>query len=108
MLEDVITGTLVRNGSRYVRLTEAEFYALPDYSCTLPTGTTIGKRWRRREPYEIGPEIENVWYMGEYVECDDPGKVGIEWSLIEILSKREAQIVHVYPNGIDGKGRHGA
>lgn len=32
-----------------VRLTWAELKALPEYSCSLPTGTTIGKRWKKNQ-----------------------------------------------------------
>lgn len=30
-------------------LTPQQFEELPEYSCTMPTGTTPGKRWRRRD-----------------------------------------------------------
>lgn len=33
--------------SEVIELTRAEFDALPEYSCSLPTGTTLGKRWRK-------------------------------------------------------------
>ena len=68
-------------------LTRAELEALPDYSCTIPTGTTIGKKWRRREPYHIGPGIVNLWYTGEYVEDPDPEMVGIKWRKVVINAK---------------------
>lgn len=106
MPRDVIHGKIARNGSNYVRLTEGEFNDLPNYSCSLPTGTTIGKRWKRREPYEDGPPgTVHLWYMGEYVEHPDPETVGIEWFLIELLTQREAQVLRLYPNGVDGAGR---
>jgi len=63
-----------------VELSDAEFDALPEYSCSLPTGTTIGKRWKRGEPY--GQPTR--WLLGEYVEHADPGKVGIRWSRIAV------------------------
>jgi hypothetical protein len=34
-----------------LRLTWAEFKLLPEYSHSLPTGATAGKRWRRHQPY---------------------------------------------------------
>lgn len=63
-------------------LTPREFETLPEYSCSLPTGTTVGKQWRRREPYQTGPGVEHTWWRGQYVEHPDPGKVGIEWDEI--------------------------
>jgi hypothetical protein len=65
-----------------VMVTRAEFEALPDYSCSYPTGTTVGKRWKRRVPYEIQTDPPNTWWLGEYVASLTPGRVGIEWSLI--------------------------
>lgn len=61
-----------------VFMSEQEFEALPDYSSAVPTGTTIGKRWRRAEPAR--------WLMGEYVPdpSGDPRYVGIVWREIVI------------------------
>lgn len=56
---------------------------LLEYSCTLPTGQTIGKRWRRAtcgHPAETAEKRENSeWKIGTYIEHPDPGLVGIEW-----------------------------
>ena len=68
---------------RKVWLTLEQFDALDDYSCSVPTGTTIGKKWRRRVPYEYPITKDTRWYQGQYVHHSDPGKVGIQWSLIE-------------------------
>ena len=60
-----------------------ELFDLLEYSCSLPTGTTIGKRWRcdvhaYRKP--LIPEDRHEWRIGKYVEHPDSDKVGIEWS----------------------------
>lgn len=84
---------------KIVELTQAEFDALPEYSCSLPTGTTIGTRWKRNED-AFAPEprrsvayaeerIAGVfpdWWMGQYVELDPPHphRVGITWHKIKI------------------------
>ncbi len=92
---------------RYVRLTRHEFDRLGEYSCSLPTGTTAGKRWKRDanayrrpetfhlhafdgtpEPSFRGPD----WWMGEYVEDPaaalnrdgSPKTVLIVWSKIVV------------------------
>ncbi|KXV20610.1 hypothetical protein [Gluconobacter japonicus] len=60
------------------------FNGLPDYSCSFPTGTTPGKRWRRQ--INIGPwgqiTIPPIgWVICEYYE--DPelpeGRMGIRY-----------------------------
>lgn len=65
-------------------MTFGEFRALLDYSCSLPTGTTIGKRWRCRTPYHTGPGILHRYDMGEFVPHDDPKLIGIKWRRIFI------------------------
>jgi hypothetical protein len=64
------------------RLTQHEFDALLDYSASLPTGTTIGKQWKRRNDYH---DKSKGWRLGEYVEHDNPDLVGIRWRDIEII-----------------------
>ncbi len=66
----------------YVALTQEAFDKLPNYSCSLPTATTIGKQWKRQNGK--GP-----WVMGEYAENPEPGMVTILWREIVI---REAGI----------------
>jgi hypothetical protein len=95
-----------------VELTPREFRDLLDYSSSLPTGTGIGKRWRRNvhayvqrpvqmvhpfaidplggpEPYTaqrvlLAPPLPELWVMGEYIEDPNPKLVGIRWSRIVI------------------------
>lgn len=67
-----------------IELTQKEFDELPEYSCSLPTGTKIGKRWKKRVPYDG----ENpVWYLGEITTDPEPGFVGILWKRIKIKSE---------------------
>lgn len=75
-----------REGSELVvYMNEREFKELLEYSHTLPTGTEIGKKWKRRVPPD-GPG--GTWFLGEYVEDVEPyksqGSVGIKWSVIEV------------------------
>lgn len=61
-----------------IELYPDQLEALLDYSMTLPTGTTVGKMWRRdcnvfRK--HLGPD----WIVGRYVPSSDPGYIGIEW-----------------------------
>lgn len=72
-----------------LQLTQREFDDLPEYSCTFPTGQTIGKRWKRDRNFgnrskTVGP----VWDVAEYVEHEDPKLVGIRWYEPEILQTK--------------------
>jgi len=64
-----------------ILLTTDEFDSLPEYSSSLPTGTTIGKRWICKNDYD---NESKGWVMGEYVDHPDPSKVGILWRDIKI------------------------
>lgn len=82
-----------------IELTREEFDALGEYSCSLPTGTTIGKRWKKNaDAYQgehsvISAAAERItgipanWYMGEYVDDPNPKLVGIKWR--KIVLKKE-------------------
>lgn len=64
--------TKAGDGWDYLVLTEKELTALPEYSHSVPTGTTIGKRWRRLT-------VEKTWIVGEYQQDPDPNFVIIKW-----------------------------
>lgn len=69
-----------------VYLTPAEVRALPEYSCTLPTGTTVGKKWKRHEPYRRHCQDDpgcGHWFLGEYVDIGKSDEVGIIWRKIQ-------------------------
>ena len=67
----------------------AEFDELGEYSLSLPTGTTIGKRWKRDLLWQqrgVGLWQMHVgWSMGEYAESSKPGCVAIVWRRIIIV-----------------------
>jgi hypothetical protein len=71
-----------------VSLTLEEFKALPDYSCSVPTGVVVGKRWKRHQPYvRRGACLADEhncghWLLGEYVGDDE--RVVIEWYAIVV------------------------
>lgn len=60
-------------------LTRAEWDALLEYSFSLPTGTTPGKRWKR----DLGKE---QWAVGEYNPdgYNADGTIEINWYLPSI------------------------
>lgn len=67
------------------RMSKAALDSLLEYSLSLPSVTTIGKKWKRRIP-AFGPLVG--WAIGEYVESGQPNRVGIEWRRVE-LEERE-------------------
>ncbi len=74
-----------------VVLTKEEFDQLLEYSSSIPSGTVLGKVWKRNQNFHSGKKPGD-WYMGEYVpdvkaKMDRDGKpetIGIIWRKIEI------------------------
>lgn len=66
-----------------LRLTAQEFMDLREYSCSYPTGTTIGKRWRRLDgSFDHKWQARGgkpFWVIGEFVDHPDPRLVKINW-----------------------------
>lgn len=69
-----------------VTMTPVELNALPEYSCSLPTGTTIGKRWRKRIPYYTNQPLQ-CWLVAEYVDHPDPNLTGIKWRQVVLVNR---------------------
>ena len=68
--------------------TPEEFAGLLEYSCSIPTGTTIGKVWKCNKNAFRG-ERRPDWWIGRYAESQRPGRVRIIW--------RKAQPFEVVP-----------
>lgn len=73
------------------RIDKVALFALPEYSFSLPTGTTIGKRWRALRGAR--------WWIGEYVPCEKPGHVGIVWKLAELVEEPPGFALETTPGG---------
>ncbi len=91
-------------------LTEAEFDALLEYSCSFPTEEAVGKRWKRNanvykqqacwslHPFDGTPEPSGPdWWLGEYVlmprradlsNRPGPRVFGVRWSKIVVRGSR--------------------
>lgn len=73
----------------WVHLTRAEFDALPNYSCSMPTDIAIGKAWKRAKKYNEQTDDPNDWLVWRYEEYEEPDRVGtaIAWYKINIVEE---------------------
>jgi hypothetical protein len=72
-------------GMATIVLPLSELETLLEYSKTLPTGTTIGKRWKRRTAHG--------WTIGQYQAHPDPDQVTIAWQRVVLLESLGALAV---------------
>jgi hypothetical protein len=56
------------------------FEALGDYSCTVPSGTVVGKVWKRHVP--LGRRGQ--WWFGQFSRSEYPEMVNIIWRELHI------------------------
>ncbi len=68
-----------------VLMTQKAFDDLLEYSCSNPTGTTIGKQWKMGWGRPDGPL---TWYLCEYVDIEEEGHVGILRKTIQICPQK--------------------
>jgi len=68
------------------RISRIAFDSLPEYSCSIPTGVTIGKVWKCNRNFGL-PTEEKDWVICEYVDDPrgDPSYAGIERRIPEII-----------------------
>ena len=84
--------------AKEIPLSKKQFDNLLDYSTSIPTGTTIGKQWKRQLwdwefpcPSGNGTGSGNrvwsgKWQLVEYTWHKDPNLVGIKYKNIIIVS----------------------
>lgn len=65
-------------------MARSAFDELPEYSCSIPTGVTIGKQWKARRPAS-----DTGWFLGSYEDEPDqatwPGQVRIMWRRLHVI-----------------------
>lgn len=76
-LRAAITPEELANYGPVIVMSQEYFNNLGTYDHSLPTGTSIGKRWKKSDG-------KGGWKMGEYVADADPKKVGIRWTTIRV------------------------
>ncbi len=69
-------------------ITREDLIALPEYSCTIPTGVTIGKRWRcsTKFPYRKLEDDQIEWFIRTYVQDPKDAKMALivsSWAVDE-------------------------
>lgn len=69
--------------AKTIRMAVKEFMELLEYSCSMPTGVVIGKRWRCNVTAFMGG-LKPHWVMGEYAPHEDPKKAAILWHDVEL------------------------
>lgn len=86
-----------------MKMTSAQLKELPEYSMTLPTGTTIGKKWRAHRVPGLAPintpDCKTIfcghWWQGQYARAippHDPEKeVAILWGKVELTDAPKAK-----------------
>lgn len=69
------------NETRFYLIRARTLEELPEYSCSMPTGTTIGKTWKRDEnAYDsLRCGYGRAWWIGRYEEHPDPAKISIRF-----------------------------
>lgn len=70
-------------------VTQTEFEALVEYSCSIPGAATIGKQWKRHVPnmrYAVCAKNLDCghWFLGEYIPHKMEGFVGVRWTKLVV------------------------
>lgn len=66
-------------------VSHAAWIAMPDYSCTIPTGPRDGRFWRRREPY-YSLDVNARHYLGlaQLEPTDPPDEISLFWRRLRV------------------------
>lgn len=61
--------------------TQRDFNDLSEYSTSLPTGTTVGKQWKRDNNHH---RTNHDWNLCTYVDIGSEDRIGIRWQKLLI------------------------
>ena len=77
----------VFGGDQIVTMTPEEFKQLPEYSCSFPDSSQLGKQWKcNRNAYPPRQGTTPLWFLGEYTEHPNPKKFYIRWHRIRVIA----------------------
>jgi hypothetical protein len=83
------SGQCIVDGSTAV-MDQEYFRQLGEYNSSLPSGTFIGKRWKRSVQDPTRQETKD-WVMGEFVDIGSKSEIGIKWRKIEVIDGKTIQ-----------------
>lgn len=66
------------------KMSQKALDSIPDYSCSEPTGMTIGKMWKRDAHWHY-PNLGPLWVVHEIVSHSDPKFVRVLARQVEIV-----------------------
>jgi len=74
---------------KVVYMIQKELNKYAEYSCSLPTGQSLGKKWVRNQSFLLPADHPKKhigdWWLGEYVPDPDPKMIGVRWVPIEVV-----------------------
>lgn len=77
-------------------ITQRELDDLLDYSCSVPTGTTFGTRWKRNlNAYnpQVKYDPDNPdWIIGEYYDIGSTTEAGIRWLKPKVFQRLKTAV----------------
>lgn len=86
-----------------LELTQKEFDNLYEYSCSIPTGTKIGTRWKRKKNYH---DASKGWVVGEYYDIGSKTQIGIRWYEVRVIEPNSVEeLIHERLYGVPTLGR---
>lgn len=66
---------------KYAMMSLADFQKLHEYTCTLPTGTYVGKMWKAK----VTTESEQFFLLAWYDRFVNPNQIAIECRRIIVV-----------------------
>lgn len=89
---------MIADHTPIVTMTRQQLEALPEYSCSNPTGLRVGKRWKRNQtafgPRHIGFTVLGielqipvlpVWWVAEVHQGPEPMWIVVRWSRVALV-----------------------
>jgi hypothetical protein len=71
-----------------IRIFYWQLETMPEYSSSVPTGTTPFKLWKRNQNHRL-PSLGPNWLVGQYYPVPEHGFTGIRWFRVSYLEGPE-------------------
>lgn len=87
--DTVVTDEKGPNGYPTALIYRDDFQRLQEYSCTVPTGVYVGKRWKCN--LNVYAPAEPNWIMGAYeTAAHDPSMCALRWYDVMLVDRSPA------------------